>query len=122
MSGETIDLIAIMHGAQTAPPSVAFPRAKDDAAVEYYRDYAREVRPLMLLWVRERLTSFVGLFGLAPDVETEARSCVELQAEREIQRSPNANEKRLIAECVRDVMVAHQAMRKLDREQQREVL
>lgn len=117
-----VDLGAVLHGVQAAPSTLSFPRAKDETAVEYYRDYAREIRPLMLPWVRERLLSFVEMFGLTPDVEGEARVCVELQAEREIQRWPNANEKRLIGECVRDLMIAQQAMQKREREQAREIL
>ena len=113
-----------LTAAESAQSSVVpFPSAKGAAhGPGYYRMYAHDVKPLMLVWVRQHIASFIDLFDLNYETEADATMAARTIAARDISRDLNDNERSLIAEVVRDLVVVRTAERKRDRELQREVL
>jgi hypothetical protein len=99
---------------------VGFPRAGWDSArypLHMYRFYAVDCKPLMRVWVAQECPSLA-----AETSEPDAMLYAERTAVEEIRRPLSVNEIRLLGECVRDVLVTHQAIAKRERELQREVL
>lgn len=91
---------------------VGFPRASS-APGSYAEAYRRDCRPLMLKWLAQnaKLSDFDDAFGLSPDTEQDALTIATECATVELGRGLNANEGRLLANCVRDWAIAKTALR-----------
>lgn len=107
---------------EALPSIVSFPRARDTRDLMYYVDYRRDAKPLMRAWLVPALATFEDLFVLDGESHGDAVTVCGILAQREIGRAANPHERKLIAECVRDLVVIRTAERKRARELARAIL
>lgn len=90
---------------------VTFPRSKDDASDEYFREYRHDCRRLMRLWVAQTLADFDDVFGVSPETEADCLTIVSQAATVELGRVVHYAEARLIATCTTEHVIIKTALR-----------
>lgn len=106
------------HRIERDAAAIAFPRASAQQSVEYFGLYRRDAVALMKVWL---VQTFAAL-AVKPTTDAVAIIVAKDLAEREILRSVNAHEERLIGEVCRDWITGRDLMARVDRERAREIL
>lgn len=107
--------------AALASPLIAFPRSESDSyAPGYYRFYQLDCRVLMLRWLIAALPAEEG--ATSPLTMRDADVLAEHAATTEIQRALNDHERKLMHECLRDLLASRLNVRAVERDRLREVI
>jgi hypothetical protein len=110
----TIDLMQALKeslAGQAVTGRVTFPRASSTTDNEYWAAYFMNCLPLMREWVSQQLSDYDDVFGLSAATESDALTIVTEDAERELQRELNANERKLLKSVTRDLVIVTTAKR-----------